>query len=310
MTGKPIRGVLPIVHTPFTERDAIDWTSFARQVDWARGVGADGFCTGMVSELLRLTAGERCELTEKLAECNAGRRAVVAGVGAESTKQAIEYARVAERAACDAVMAIPPISTALPADALLAYFSAIADCVSIPLIVQDASSYVGQAIPIAVHVELVRRFGPDKILFKPEAPPLGPNVTALREATDHRARIFEGSGGMALVDSHRRGVAGTMPGMEFLEGILALWNALERNDDDAAYRIAFPIGALVAIQIQAGLDGFLAIEKYVLNAKGLFATDRRREPYAWSLDEETRLEVDRLRARLDEAVRGDRPMPR
>lgn len=44
----------------------------------------------------------------------------------------------------------------------------------------------------------------------------------------------------------------------------------------------------------AGLDGFLAIEKYILLKRGLFMTDRRREPNSWSLDPETRSEVDRL----------------
>jgi len=55
---------------------------------------------------------------------------------------------------------------------------------------------------------------------------------------------------------------------------------------------------------KAGLDGFLAIEKYVLHQKGLFTTDRRREPNSWSLDEETRLEVDRLLVKLAAAIAG------
>ena len=82
-----------------------------RQIDWAFEQGANGYCTGMVSELLRLTANERIELTHKLAEFNQGRGVTVASAGAESTKQAILFAREAERAGCDAVMAIPPIST-------------------------------------------------------------------------------------------------------------------------------------------------------------------------------------------------------
>ena len=63
--------------------------------------------------------------------------------------------------------------------------------------------------------------------------------------------------------------------------------------------------------MQAGLDGFLAIEKYVLKKRGLFETDRRRKPYSWELDEETRLELERLLVRLDEALASVRgPAPR
>jgi 4-hydroxy-tetrahydrodipicolinate synthase len=301
--SRPITGVLPIAHTPFLDDDTIDYASLQRQIDWAFEVGADGYCTGMVSELLRLTFRERIELTHKLGGLNRGRGVFVAGVGAESTKQAVEYAREAEAAGAAAVMAIPPISSLLPPDQVLDYFSRLADGVNLPVVVQDASGYVGQSIPMGVNVELVRRFGPEKILFKPEANPIGPNLSALRDATDGRARIFEGSGGIALVDAYRRGVTGTMPGMEFLPGVVALWKALGRKDEAATYRLYLPLCALVALQLQAGLDGFLAVEKYVLHQRGLFATDQRRKPYAWEMDAETRAEVDRLIALLDAAVR-------
>ena len=299
---QPIAGVLPIAHTPFLDDDTIDQVSLKRQIDWAYAVGANGFGTGMVSELLRLTFDERIALTESLAECNAGRGVFFAGVGAESTRQALQYAVRAERAGADAVMAIPPISTRLPVAAVRDYFIALAEGVGIPVIVQDASGYVGQPIPIPVCVELMKRFGRDKILFKPEASPIGPNLSALRDATGGEARIYEGSGGVCLVDSYRRGITGTMPGMEFLPAVVALWQALSRGDEDAIYRLYFPICALVSLQLQAGLDGFLAVEKYVLHKRGLFATDRRRSPNAWSLDDETRMELDRLLNRLDAAT--------
>ncbi|MEK6238129.1 MAG: dihydrodipicolinate synthase family protein, partial [Planctomycetales bacterium] len=84
-------------------------------------------------------------------------------------------------------------------------------------------------------------------------------------------------------------------------GVAALWRALKNNDEAAAYRIYFPICAIVALQLQAGLDGFLAIEKYILVKRGLFTTDRRREPNSWSLDSETQSEVDRLLTMLTDA---------
>ena len=302
---RPIAGVIPIAHTPFAADDAIDFASLERQIDWAFATGADGVATGMVSELLRLTSGERVELTRALAGLCRGRGAFVAGVGAESTRQAVEYAVAAEAAGADAVMAIPPTTARLPAAEVRAYFAGLLDAVAIPVIVQDASGYVGQAIPLAVCVELVDRYGPDRVLFKPEASPLGPNLSALRDATGRRARAFDGSGGIGLVDAYRRGVVGTMPGMEFLPGLVALWRALRAGDESATYRLYLPICALVALQHQAGLDGYLATEKYVMHRRGLFATARRRRPYGWELDDETRREFDRLLGLLDAAVAGD-----
>lgn len=291
---KTLAGVLPIVHTPFTDDDAIDEAALRRQLDWAFETGADGCGTGMVSEILRLTTAERARLTHLLPEIADGRGPVFASVGAESTAQAVTRAREAEQAGNDALMAIPPTLTALPEAAVLDYFTALAEATALPLIVQDASGYVGQAIALSVYVKLLETFGPDKILFKPEAAPLGPNLSALRDATGGEARIFEGSGGILLVDSYRRGIAGTMPGMDLLDGIVATWRALQAGDEARAYATYFPICALVALQMQAGLDGFLAIEKHLLVKRGLFTTPNRRQPYHWELDAETRAEVDRL----------------
>jgi 4-hydroxy-tetrahydrodipicolinate synthase len=299
---KRLAGVLPIVHTPFLDDDSIDLASLRREIDWAYSQGADGMGTGMVSELLRLTSDERIALTEHIVAFSAGRGAVFAGVGAESSRQALAYAQAAERAGCDAVMAIPPVTTRLGEAALVDYFRRLADGIGLPVIVQDASGYVGQAIPLTVCVQLLERYGPEKILFKPEAAPIGPNLSALRDATGGKARIFEGSGGILLVDSFRRGIVGTMPGMEMLDGIVALWRALLRGDDEAAYRVYALICAIVALQMQAGLDGFLAIEKDLLFQRGIFASARRREPNGWSLDRETKAEVDRLYAQLQAAI--------
>lgn len=300
--SKPLRGVLPIVHTPFTTDNQIDTVSLQREIDWAFSIGADGMGTGMVSELLRLRIDERLQLTEWIVQYAKGRGAVFAGVGAESTEQATLLAKAAKRAGCDAVMAPPPMTTRSSRAGLLDYYCGIADATDLTVIVQDASGYVGQAIPLDLYVELLERYGDDKIVFKPEANPIGPNLSALRDATAGRAKIFEGSGGIALVDSFRRGIVGTMPGMEFLDGIVALWKALQSGDDATAYRIYLPICALVGLQLQAGLDGFLAIEKYLLVKRGLFTTDIRRQPYNWELDQETASEVDRLFAILQKEL--------
>jgi 2-keto-3-deoxy-L-arabinonate dehydratase len=293
-----LAGIFPILHTPFTEADDIDHESLQKQIDWAVRIGADGVCTGMVSEILRLTESERLELTSAIVRFVSGRAAVVASCGAESTRGAVRYAKSAEDAGCTALMAIPPVTCALPESELWDYFTAIADSVRIPLIVQDASSYVGKAIPVSFYARLLDVYSPEKILFKPEASPAGPNLSALRDATQGRAKCFDGSGGMLLIDAWRRGLTGTMPGCDLLDGIVQMWNALKAGDSDRALELSALVSGIVALQLQAGLDGFLAIEKYLMVRRGLFQSDRRRRPFSWRLDEETRILVDDLFDRL------------
>lgn len=294
----PLRGVLPVLHTPFTASGAIDSAVLHREIDWAFETGADGVVVAMVSEVLRLGYRGRKELAALVCQGVRNRGFSVISVGSESTAEAVEFAQHAEDLGASAVMAIPPIATSLGSAASREYFAAIARSVSIPLVVQDASSYVGAAIDLNVYQDLLEEFGPERVFFKPEASPLGPNLSRLRDATGGEARVFEGSGGINLVDCYRRGIVGTMPGADLLDGITALWKALEAGDEDRIYELSFPICAMVALQLQGGLDGFLAIEKYLLKKRGIFTSTAQRQPVGWQLDPETRAEVDRLYDRL------------
>ncbi|WP_166821261.1 dihydrodipicolinate synthase family protein [Thalassoroseus pseudoceratinae] len=301
-TETTIHGVLPVLQTPFDAQGRIDRDVLTREIDWAFEVGADGVVVAMVSELLRLSHSERIELVEQVCEIAGGRGFVVISVGAESTASAVEFAQHAESCGATAVMAIPPVATSLGSDATHNYFAAIADAISIPLVVQDASSYVGAAIDLGVYTKLLNQFGAERIFFKPEASPLGPNLSKLRDATAGQARIFEGSGGINLVDCYRRGIVGTMPGTDLLDGVIELWRALNAGHENRIYELSLPISAIVALQLQAGLDGFLAIEKYLLHKRGIFASTAQKPPVSWEMDVETQAEVDRLFDRLQAVI--------
>lgn len=291
---KPLQGVLPVLHTPLTESETIDIPTLHKEIDWAFETGAHGVVVAMVSEVLRLGYHRRKEFAEHVCKFACGRGVVIISVGAESIHEAIEFAEHAQGLGASGVMAIPPVATSLSGDRTVEYFGCIARSISIPLVVQDASSYVGAAIDLGVYLKLLDEFGPDRIYFKPEASPLGPNLSKLRDASVGKARIFEGSGGINLVDCYRRGIIGTMPGTDLLDGIVALWRALQSGDESQIYRLSLPICALTAMQLQAGLDGFLAIEKYLMQKRGIFPSTRQVQPSGWRLDSETQAEVDRL----------------
>ena len=299
--NQAIRGVLPVVHMPYLEDLSIDGDTLRKEVDYVFDKGADGLCLALVSDLLRLTAAERLQLPLQLVEYAGGRGPVPIGVGAESTLQAAAFARAAEEAGAAAVMAIPPLSQALAEDQLRAYFTGILEAVSLPVFIQDASSYVGTAMSLEFQADMFREFG-SRSLYKPEATPLGPVISGLRELTGGEAAIFEGSGGVLLIDSYRRGVTGTIPGVEMLEALVALWDALERGDDRRAYEVYQPICAMCTLQLQGGLDGFIVTERYLLHRQGLFPNEVHRGPLGYQLDEATRAEIDRIYALLQETL--------
>jgi 4-hydroxy-tetrahydrodipicolinate synthase len=142
-----------------------------------------------------------------------------------------------------------------------------------------------------VQAKLLETYG-DRVYFKPEAPPIGQRFSLLRDATGSQARVFEGTGGVALVDSFRRGAVGTMPGAEVCWAIQRMWDALQSANWSLAYNISGPLSLLV--DLQTSIDSYVAIEKHILKRQGVLASAAARGPLGYNLDDETRDEVDRL----------------
>lgn len=298
---RKIQGVLSVFQTPYHEDESIDFATLEQEINWLYDQGSDGIVMAMVSEVLRLSGEERKGLAEAACRFGNERGVVVISVGAESTYTAVDYARHAESVGADAVMAIPPVSAAVAEDELKRYYECIIRAVSIPVIVQDASGYVGKPMSIALQAGLFNEYG-ERVMFKPEATPIGPRLSALREATGGQAPVFEGTGGIALVDSYRRGIVGTIPGADLIDALVALWRALQAGDEERIYRLSLPLSALIAVQ--TSLDAFLAVEKYLLVKRGIFKNSLVRGPVGYVLDEETRREVDRLFDHLMAAVQS------
>ncbi len=294
-----LAGVLSVFQTPFRDDDSVNAEILEAEIEWMYAHGVHGIVMAMVSEVVRLSGPERRELARLACELGLPHGPVVVSVGAESTSVAVGLATDAEAIGATAVMAIPPFSVAATEGELFDYYRALLDAVFIPVIVQDASGYVGRPMSIRMQADLLDGYG-DRVLFKPEAIPIGPRLTELMQATNGTARVFEGSGGISLVDSFQRGIIGTMPGAEVCWAIVALWNALVEGDGERIDAINGPLASLVSLQ--TSLDAFIAVEKHLLVRQGVFTSARVRGPVGYRLDPETAREVDRVFELLRAAV--------
>jgi 4-hydroxy-tetrahydrodipicolinate synthase len=154
--SEPFHGVLPALITPFTEDgSAIDTGALAANVERMVGAGVGGLVPGgSTGEFTTLTHAERRELVELTVAAAAGRVPVVAGTGALSTRETVELSVHAERAGAAAVMIVPPFYEALSWRELLAYYTAVADRIAIPIMYYNLPSASGVRLTPAQLAEL------------------------------------------------------------------------------------------------------------------------------------------------------------
>jgi 4-hydroxy-tetrahydrodipicolinate synthase len=295
-----LTGVFNVLQTPLTETDEIDEAVFASEIEWLLECGIDGAVLAMVSEVLRFSAEDRRKQWQLVLKIIDGRVPVVASVGAESTYIATSLAKWAEIDGAAAVMATPPSAFATLSDEIKDYYVAIIESVKIPVIVQDASNYLGQPLDISLYVDLIDKYGAERVQFKPEAKPVKERLEMLRDASGGRALVFEGQGGVDLLDTYPIGIVGTMPGAEVPWALVALFKALKENNWDRARSIHTPLAKLISYQTT--LDAYVAVEKYLLVKQGIFTSARQRGPVGFILTNEMKLEIDVAFDQLKAAV--------
>ena len=295
-----LTGVFNVLQTPLTETDEIDEAVFAREIEWLLECGIDGVVLAMVSEVLRFSAEDRRKQWQLVLKIIDGRVPVVASVGAESTYIATSLAKWAEIDGAAAVMATPPSAFATLSNEIKDYYVAIIESVKIPVIVQDASNYLGQPLDISLYVDLIDKYGAERVQFKPEAKPVKERLEMLRDASGGRALVFEGQGGVDLLDTYPIGIVGTMPGAEVPWALVALFKALKEDDWDRARSIHTPLAKLISYQTT--LDAYVAVEKYLLVKQGIFTSERQRGPVGFILSKEAKIEIDAAFGDLKNAV--------
>lgn len=295
-----LSGVFNVLQTPLTETDEIDEAVFAREIEWLLECGIDGAVLAMVSEVLRFSAEDRRKQWQLVLKIIDGRIPVVASVGAESTYIAKSLAKWAEIDGASAVMATPPSAFATLSNEIKDYYVAIIESVKIPVIVQDASNYLGQPLDISLYVDLIDKYGAERVQFKPEAKPVKERLEMLRDASNGRALVFEGQGGVDLLDTYPIGIVGTMPGAEVPWALVALFKALKEDDWERARSIHTPLAKLISYQTT--LDAYVAVEKYLLVKQGIFTSERQRGPVGFILSKEAKIEIDAAFDDLKNAV--------
>jgi 4-hydroxy-tetrahydrodipicolinate synthase len=133
-----LKGSLVAIVSPMFEDGSLDLDAFRRLVDWHIVEGTGGIVVvGTTGESPTVDFEEHTLLIKTAIEQAAGRVPVIAGTGANSTREAIDLQAFAKKAGADICLSVVPYYNRPTQEGLYRHFRAIAEAVDIPMIVYN-----------------------------------------------------------------------------------------------------------------------------------------------------------------------------
>ena len=147
-------GACTALVTPFSD-EQINYPMLekllARQLD--AGIKAI-VLSGTTGESPTLTDSEKIELFRRAKAFVGSDCMIIAGTGANSTAHAVALSVTAELAGVDALLVVSPYYNKATGDGLVAHYTAIAEAVSLPMVLYNVPSRTGLDIPVNIYRKL------------------------------------------------------------------------------------------------------------------------------------------------------------
>jgi 4-hydroxy-tetrahydrodipicolinate synthase len=180
MENEMITGSLVALVTPMLDNGELDWEALDKIVDFHLENGTDSIvAVGTSGESATLDCDEHCAVIKRVVERVNGRIPIIAGTGANSTREAIELTREAKKVGADACLLVTPYYNKPTQEGLYQHFKAIAEAVDIPQILYN--------VPGRTACDML----PETVLRLAKIP----NIIGIKEATGNieRARYLIGN---------------------------------------------------------------------------------------------------------------------
>ena len=133
-----IAGSMVALVTPMDAQGRLDWDALSKLVDFHLQEGTNAIvAVGTTGESATLDVNEHIEVIRHVVKQVAGRIPVIAGTGANSTREAIELTTNAKAAGADACLLVTPYYNKPTQEGLYQHFKAIAEAVDIPQILYN-----------------------------------------------------------------------------------------------------------------------------------------------------------------------------
>ena len=134
----PIVGSIVALVTPMHEDASVDYDGLRNLIDWHIAEGTD--CIGVVGttgESPTVSVEEHCEIIRVSVKHAAGRVPIMAGAGANSTREAIELTRFSKEVGADCTLQVVPYYNKPSQEGIYQHFRAIAEAVDLPVVLYN-----------------------------------------------------------------------------------------------------------------------------------------------------------------------------
>ncbi|MGR9107587.1 MAG: 4-hydroxy-tetrahydrodipicolinate synthase [Gammaproteobacteria bacterium] len=169
-----IQGSIVALVTPMHADGSLDEASLDRLIEFHIDQGTDAIvAVGTTGESATLDEEEHCSVIRQVVAKVAGRIPVIAGTGANSTREAISLTRCAKEAGADACLLVTPYYNKPTQEGLYLHYKAVAEAVDIPQILYNVPGRTAcDLLP-----ETVARLAPIE------------NIAGIKEATADLGRL-------------------------------------------------------------------------------------------------------------------------
>ena len=181
MKTVPFTGSGVAIVTPFDE-NGVNYSELDRLIEFQIQNGTDAIIScGTTGESSTMSDEEHVGVIAHTVKTVAGRVPVIAGTGSNHTDYSIWLSIEAEKAGADGLLLVTPYYNKATQRGVVAHFTAVANAVSLPVIVYDVPARTGMSLTVNTCIELAKV----------------PNIVAVKEASGnvaHAAQIVAACG--------------------------------------------------------------------------------------------------------------------
>lgn len=139
-----IHGSIVALVTPMHHDGSVDWDALKKLVEWHIEQGTHSIvAVGTTGESATLDVEEHAQVIEAVIRAAAGRIPIIAGTGANSTREAIELTETARKLGADAALLVTPYYNKPTQEGLYQHYKAVAEAVDLPQILYNVPGRTG-----------------------------------------------------------------------------------------------------------------------------------------------------------------------